>query len=107
MDAVKEVYQDYNLENIKFSKFCDLLKQISQFDKNPLYKGLNINQLSFALRCVKWAEECGKMVLYKDPFVLKHKNNYRLLRKIHYQVKSEKCLNLNLSMISTTEHIHL
>jgi hypothetical protein len=48
------------------------------------------------LRCVKWAEECGIMVLYKDPFVLKHKNNYRLLRKIHYQVKKRKMLKFEL-----------
>ena len=24
---------------------------------------------------------------YNDPFVAKHKNNYKLLRKIHYQEK--------------------
>ena len=60
MDVVKEVYQDTHLETIKFSKFCDLLRQITQFDKNPLFKGFNINQLSFNLRCAKWAEKYFK-----------------------------------------------
>ena len=34
------------------------------------------------------------MVLYNDPFVAKHKNNYTYLRKIHYQEKN-KLKNLN------------
>ena len=39
------------------------------------------------------------MVLYNDPFVAKHKNNYTYLRKIHYQEKN-KLKNLNkLSLI--------
>ena len=77
MDQLKEVY-NYTLENIKCRHFDNILKKLTREDINPLYRGFNINNLSFDLRCAKWAEECGKMVLYKDPFVLKHKNNYRL-----------------------------
>ena len=40
---------------------------------------------SFDCQCHKWAEECGKLVLYNDPFVKQHKNKYTLLRKIHYE----------------------
>ena len=43
---------------------------------------------------MKWAEECGALVLYNDPFVAKHKNNYTLLRKTHYEVKAKQ-RNLN------------
>jgi len=37
-------------------------------------------------------------MLYNDPFVTKHKNNYKLLRKIHYQekVKLRTLTKLNL-----------
>ena len=43
--------------------------------------------ISFNCQTLKWAEESGKIMLYNDPFVAKHKNNYKLLRKIHYQEK--------------------
>ena len=33
-------------------------------------------------------------MLYNDPFVVKHKNNYKLLRKIYYQ-ETTKLRNLN------------
>ena len=37
-------------------------------------------------------------MFYNDPFVAKHKNNYKLLRKIHYQekVKLRNMTKLNL-----------
>ena len=34
-------------------------------------------------------------MLYNDPFVAKHKNNYKLLRKIHYQEKKRNLPKLN------------
>ena len=40
---------------------------------------------SFNCKLRKKAEKCGKLVLYNDPFVKQHKNNYKLLRKIHYE----------------------
>ena len=57
--------------------------------------------LFFSLNCQlsKWAEGSGKLVLYNDPFVVKHKNNYTTLRNIHNQEKT-KLKNLNkLSLI--------
>ena len=44
---------------------------------------------SLVYQTLRWAEESGKLVMYDDPFVVKHKNNYKLLRKIHYQVKAK------------------
>ena len=35
-------------------------------------------------------------MLYKDSLVARHKNNYKLLRKIHYQEKKRNLLKLNL-----------
>ena len=43
--------------------------------------------ISFYCQLLKWAKKSGKIMLYNDPFVAKHKNNYKLLRKIQYQEK--------------------
>ena len=52
----------------------------------------------------EWAEECGKLVLYNDPFVAKHKNKYTLLRKMHYEEKAiQRNLNKLVSINNTYE----
>ena len=35
-------------------------------------------------------------MLFNDPFFLKHKNNYKLLRKIHYLENKNNLFKLNL-----------
>ena len=40
--------------------------------------------------------------MYNDPFVIQHKNNYRLLLKIHYQ--EQVCRNLTKLNIIDAEH---
>ena len=37
------------------------------------------------VQCRKWAEECGELVLYNDPFVKQHKSILNLPFKIHYK----------------------
>ena len=64
------------------------MKKLTCDDTNPLYKGFNLHKFSFNIQFVKWVEETGKIVMYNDPFVAKHKNKYKLLRNIHYQEKN-------------------
>ena len=61
-----------------------------------MYKGFNLDQFSLNFQCVDWDATAGNIVLYNDPFVAKHKNNYKLLRKIHYQEKKRNLPKLNL-----------
>ena len=63
------------------------MKKLTHDDTNALYKGFNLDQFSLNFQCVEWASTSGNKVLYNDPFVAKHKNNYKLLRKIHHQEK--------------------
>ena len=57
---------------------------------NPLYNGLNLDQFSLNFKCVKWAASSSNLMLPNDPFVAKHKINYKLLRKILYLEKKKK-----------------
>ena len=81
---------------MKCSHFDNILKKLTREDTNPLYKGFNLDQFSLNFQCVDWAATAGNIVLYNDPFVAKHKNNYKLLRKIHYQEKKRNLPKLNL-----------
>ena len=71
MEILHDVYQEFKLENIKFSKFSNetIYKKLTCNYKNPLYNGFNLDKFSFNFQCVKWAEESGNLVLYNDSFV--------------------------------------
>ena len=76
--------------------FANILKNLTRDDTNPLYKGFNFDHFSIYFQCVKWAATSSNQVLYNDQFVAKHKNNYKLLRKIDYQEKKRNLPKLNL-----------
>ena len=38
------VYDGFTVENIKFSKFSDVIKKLTFNDTNPLYKGFELEQ---------------------------------------------------------------
>ena len=44
--------------------------------------------------------------MYDDPFVVKHKNNYKLLRNIHYQVKAKHRDSNTLKYINNVYILH-
>ena len=81
---------------MKCSHFDNILKKLTREDTNPLYKGFNLDQFSLNFQCIKWAATTSNLVLYNDPFVAKHKNNYKLLRTIHYLEKKRNLPKLNL-----------
>ena len=93
---MQEVYQEFKLENMKCSHFDNILKKLTREDTNSLYKGFNLDQFSLNFQCIKWAATASNLVLYNDPFVAKHKNNYKLLRTIHYLEKKRNLPKLNL-----------
>ena len=93
---MQEVYQEFKLENMKCSQFDNILKKLTREDTNPVYKGFNLDQFSLNFQCIKWAATTSNLVLYNDPFVAKHKNNYKLLRTIHYLEKKRNLPKLNL-----------
>ena len=66
MEIMRDVYQEFELENIKFS---NMLKKLTLDYTNHLYKGFNLDQLSLNFQCVKKASTSGNIVLYNDPFV--------------------------------------
>ena len=45
MEIFNSVYKEFNVENIKFSHFANVLKKFTRDDTNPLYKGFKIDQL--------------------------------------------------------------
>ena len=93
---MQEVYQEFKLENVKCLNFANILKKLTREDTNPLYKGFNLDQFSLNFQCIKWAATASNLVLFNDPFVAKHKNNYKLLRTIHYLEKKRNLPKLNL-----------
>jgi hypothetical protein len=44
MEILHDVYKEFTLENVKFSKFSDIIKLLTRDDTHPLYKGFNIDQ---------------------------------------------------------------
>ena len=44
MEIFNIVYNEFNVENIKFSHFANVLKKLTSDDPNPLYKGFKIDQ---------------------------------------------------------------
>ena len=51
----------------------------------------DFDQFILNFQCVKWdASSSSNLMLSDVPFVAKHKNNYKLLRKIHYLEKKKK-----------------
>ena len=69
MEILRNVYQEFELENIKSSKFSNTLKKLMLDDTNPLYKGFDLDQFSLNFQCVKWASTSDNRVLYNNPFV--------------------------------------
>ena len=63
MEILREVYQKFKLENIKFSKISNVLKKLTCNDTNPLYKRFYLDKFSFNIQYVKWAEETIKIVM--------------------------------------------
>ena len=53
MEILREVYQEFNLENVKCLHFANILKKLTREDTNPLYKGYNIDQFSLNFQCVE------------------------------------------------------
>ena len=96
IEILRDVYQEIKLENVKCLNFANILKKLTREDTNPLYKGFNLDQFSLNFQCIKWAATASNLVLYNDPFVAKHKNNYKLLRTIHYLEKKRNLPKLNL-----------
>ena len=83
MEILREVYQEFKLKNFKCLHTANVLKKLMCDDTYPLYKGFILDQFSINFQCVKWAAVRSNLVLYNDPFVAKHKNNYKLLCKLH------------------------
>jgi len=44
MEILNSVYNEFNVENIKFSHFANVLNKLTRYDTNPLYKGFKIDQ---------------------------------------------------------------
>ena len=44
MEILNIVYNEFNVENIKFSHFANVLKKLTRDDPYPLYKGFKIDQ---------------------------------------------------------------
>lgn len=58
------------------------VKYITKEDEEPVYMGISYSMFHFAYRSRRWAKET-KEFSYRDPFVLQHTNQYKLLEKLH------------------------
>ena len=45
LEILKTVYKDLQIENIKFSKFKDVIQKLTRADPTALYSGFNISEL--------------------------------------------------------------
>lgn len=66
------------------------LKYITKYDSEPLFKGINDNELSFYRSVLVWAQSTEEFDI-THPFVLNNPNYYKLLEQVHKRMKSKLC----------------
>ena len=45
MEILHDVYKEFTAENIKFSKFSDVISLLTRDDTSPLYKGFSVDHV--------------------------------------------------------------
>ena len=52
MEILRDVNQEFQLENVRCLHFANLLKKLTRDDTDPLNKGFNLDQFSLNFKCV-------------------------------------------------------
>jgi hypothetical protein len=63
-----------------------VIRQMTEKDLQPLYKGIDVNEFHFNFHAVLWAA-MTPVFSCLDPFVLKHKESYPFLYALFECVK--------------------
>lgn len=74
------------------------LKYITKSDKDPMFKSIDQNMLSFFYTTLVWAQNTSKFD-YADAYVLNNPQYYKLLEKVHSSVQNSKKIRRKMRLM--------